>query len=387
MSKKKKFCVFTGSRSEYWLLQPLIDELKKEKTIELQLIISGMHLSPEFGLTYNEIDTKGISKVEKIEILLSSDTPIGISKAMGLGMISYSEALNRLRPDILIGLGDRFELFSIVSSAVVNKIPVAHIHGGEITLGAYDEGFRHSITKMSHLHFCSTEIYRKRIIQLGENPKNVFNVGALGIDNIRRLKLLTKKQLENEISFKLDKPFFVVTFHPVTLERIPSEEQMYELIKALNHFDNYKIIFTKPNADNESRGIIKILDSERQKNPERIAVFESLGSLKYLSALKHCELMIGNSSSGIIEMPYFKKPTVNIGIRQKGRIFAESILNCEPKEKDIVSSINKALSTEFRKKCLKTKSLYGNGYAAKKIKKILLTRNFQDLIIKEFYDI
>lgn len=385
--KKRKICIFTGSRAEYGLLKPLIDELKTEETIELQLIISGMHLSPEFGLTYKEIDTEGISKIEKVEILLSSDTPIGISKAMGLGMISYSEVLERLRPDLLVGLGDRFELFAVVSAALISRIPVAHIHGGEVTFGAYDDSFRHSISKMSHLHFASTEEYKKRIIQLGENPKNVYNVGALGIDNIKQLKLLSKSELENQLSFKLDKPYFVVTFHPVTLEANSAEEQLIELLVVLDTFSNYKIIFTKPNADNEGRIIIKLLNEYCRVNPDRTALFESLGNLGYLSALKYSEMMIGNSSSGILEMPYFKKPTVNIGDRQKGRIFSKSILQCAPQRKSIINAINKGLSEEFQKVCSNNELLYGNGHTAKKIKKILLQKNYDDLIPKDFYDL
>ena len=385
--KKRKICFFTGTRAEYGLLKPLIDELHTEDSIELQLIISGMHLSPEFGLTYKEIDTEIFRTVEKVEILLSSDTAIGVSKAMGLGMISYIEAVQRLKPDLIVGLGDRFELFTMASAALVQNIPIAHIHGGEVTSGAYDDAFRHSITKMSHIHFASTEAYKKRIIQLGENPKNVFNVGALGIDNIKKHKLLTKNELENSLSFKLDKPYFIVTFHPVTLEANSAEKQMMELLVALDNFEDYKIIFTKPNADNEGRVIINLLNEYCKVNPKRTALFESLGNLRYLSALKYSEMMIGNSSSGILEMPYFKKPTVNIGNRQQGRIFSNSILQTPPKTKSIVNAIYKGLSKEFQKECLNSELLYGNGNTAKKIKKIILQKEFDELIPKDFYDL
>ncbi len=384
---KRKICIFTGTRAEYGLLKPLIDELKIEETVELQLIISGMHLSPEFDLTYREIDLDGFSQIEKVEILLSSDTPVGISKAMGLGMISYAEALERLKPDLLIGLGDRFELFSLASTALVSRVPIAHIHGGELTCGAYDEAFRHSITKMSHLHFASTEEYKKRIIQLGENPKNVFNVGALSINNIKNLKLLSKDELEEELSFKLDKPFFIVTFHPVTLDDNSAEKQTKELLNALEKFNDYKIIITKPNSDNDGRVIIKLIDEFEKLNFDRVKSFNSLGQLKYLSALKYAEMMIGNSSSGIIEMPFFNKPTINIGDRQKGRIFPSSVIQCEPNMKSITSAIKIAFENKSKKDFFQNIKIYGNGNTAKEIKKILLEVKFNNLIKKEFYDL
>lgn len=385
--KKRKICIFTGTRAEYGLLKPLIDELKIEKSIELQIIVSGMHLSPEFGLTHKEIDLDGFSAVEKVEILLSSDSAIGISKAIGLGLISYSEVLERLKPDLVIGLGDRFELFALVSAALVQKIPIAHIHGGELTKGAYDDAFRHSITKMSHLHFTSTEIYKRRIIQLGENPKTVFNVGALGLDNIKKLKLLSKKELEKSISFKLDKPYFVVTFHPETLEKNSSERQTIELLKALENFKEYKVLFTKPNCDNESRKIIELINEFEKRYFDRVKVFDSLGQLRYLSALKYAEMIIGNSSSGIIEMPFFKKPTVNIGDRQRGRIFSSSVLQCKPNEIEITNTIIKAIKQKKEIVNTKKNNIYGDGTAAKRIKKILLKTDFNVLIKKEFYDI
>jgi UDP-hydrolysing UDP-N-acetyl-D-glucosamine 2-epimerase len=385
--KKRKICIFTGTRAEYGLLKPLIDELKIEKSIELQLIISGMHLSPEFGLTYKEIDLVGFSAIEKVEILLSSDTAIGVSKAMGLGMISYSEALDRLKPDLLVGLGDRFELFALASAALVQNIPIAHIHGGEVTSGAFDDAFRHSITKMASIHFASTEIYKKRIIQLGENPKTVFNVGALGLDNIKKIKLLSKSDLEKSLSFNLDKPFFIVTFHPVTLENKSAEKQTTELLNALEKFKDYKIIITKPNSDNDGRVIIKLIDEFENKHKDRVKSFCSLGQLRYLSALKYAEMMIGNSSSGIIEMPFFKKPTINIGDRQKGRIFPNSVLQCEPDEKSITNAIKKAYENKSKKDLSPSVNIFGNGNTAKQIKKILLKMDYSNIIKKEFYDL
>lgn len=384
---KRKICVITGSRAEYGLLKPLITELKKDKRAKLQVIVTGMHLSPEFGLTYKEIEKDGIKIDEKIEILLSSDTSIGISKAMGLGMISFSESFNRLKPDLIIGLGDRFELFSAVSVAVIFGIPIAHIHGGEITEAAFDDCLRHAITKMSNLHFTSTEVYRKRVIQMGENPKRVFNVGALGVDNIKKMKLLSKKKLENELNFKIDKPTFLVTYHPVTLERNSSEKQFKELLLALDHLKDYKVIFTKPNADTDGRIIIKMIDDYVEKNRERCLVFTSLGQLKYLSTLKYINAMIGNSSSGIIEMPFFKKPTVNIGDRQKGRMLANSVILCEPNKQSIIDAVEKGLDLKFKRSMRDINNIYGDGNSAVKIKKHLLNTDLRKLIKKEFFDI
>lgn len=384
---KRKICVFTGTRAEYGLLKPLIDELKVLPSIELQLIISGMHLSPEFGLTYREIDTDGIDKLEKVEILLSSDTPTGVSKAMGLGLISYSEMLERLKPDLLIGLGDRFELLAIVCAALIHNIPTVHIHGGEVTSGAFDEAIRHAITKMSHLHFASTENYRKRIIQLGEHPKRVFNVGALGIDNLKRIKLLPKSALEVEIDFKLDRPYFVVTFHPVTLEKNESAKQVAELFKSLQNFPDHKIIFTKSNADNEGRTINSLIDDFVRKNKDRTKAYHSLGQLKYLSVLKYSEMLIGNSSSGIIEMPYLKKPTVNIGNRQKGRICPESVIQCASLSASITKAIKKGLSNNFKSKCMQRNNIFGIGNTSKKIMKILTANNFSMQVKKDFFDL
>ncbi len=384
---KKKICFFTGTRAEYGLLSPLIDELATESKVELQIIITGMHLSPEFGNTYKDINLGIFSKVEKVEILLSSNSAVGVNKAMGLGMISFSEALERLKPDLLIGLGDRFELFCVVAAALVLRIPVAHISGGELTFAAYDDSFRHAITKMSHIHFTSTEEYRNRVIQLGENPSTVYNIGALGLDNIKKMQLLSLKEFEKSISFRLDRPFFVVTFHPVTLENNTSERHFRELLKSLDNFMDFYIIFTMPNADNDGRIIMKMIDEYVSKNKNRCVSFDSLGQLRYLSALRNSEMIIGNSSSGIVEMPMFKKPTINIGDRQKGRIFSKSTIQCSPNKKSIVSAIKKGLSSDFNRSIQNMNNLYGDGNAAKKIKKYLLSVNLKKIVKKEFFDL
>ncbi|MBM3703297.1 MAG: UDP-N-acetylglucosamine 2-epimerase (hydrolyzing), partial [Actinobacteria bacterium] len=354
---------------------------------EVKIITTGMHLSPEFGLTYKEIEKDGLAIDEKIEILLSSDTPVGISKAMGLGMISFSEAYERLKPDLIIGLGDRFELFSSVAAAMVSRIPVAHLHGGESTEGAIDEPMRHAITKMSHIHFTSTEFYRKRVIQLGENPLTVFNVGAIGLDNLKNLKLLTKKQLEKELNFNFGEKNIIFTFHPITLEKDTSLNHITEIFKALDRFKDIKIIFTKGNADTGGRIINELIENFVIKNPGRSVVFTSLGQLRYLSTLQFVDAIVGNSSSGIIEMPSFKKATINIGDRQRGRIKASSVIDCYPKEKDIVDAINKVYDDEFQKALKKVINPYWQGGATEIIIDKLKTIELSNILKKQFYDI
>ncbi|MBB6625565.1 UDP-N-acetylglucosamine 2-epimerase (hydrolyzing) [Clostridium gasigenes] len=384
----KKICIVTGTRAEYGLLRPLIDKVNEDNDLELQLIATGMHLSPEFGMTYTNIIDDGYKINEKIEILLSSDTSVGISKSMGLATISFAEAFERLKPDIIVVLGDRYEIFSVCSAAVTAKIPIAHLHGGETTEGAFDEVFRHCITKMSYLHFTSTEEYRKRVIQLGENPNRVFNVGAIGVENIVSLDLLEKREIEKSIGFTLDKPFGLVTFHPVTLENNTSEYQFRELLKALDEMDGMKFIITKANSDSDGRIINKIIDEYEKDNKDKIIAFTSMGYLRYLSAMKYCNSVIGNSSSGIIEAPSFNKPTINIGDRQKGRMQAESVINCNPSKDDIVNAINISLSKWFREKIKNSINPYGDGNTSSKIINIIKQTLSQNINLKKkFYDI
>lgn len=384
---KKKVCIFTGTRAEYGLLRPLMQVLESEKDIQLQIIASGMHLSPEFGLTYKEIEKDGFKIDEKVEILLSSDTPIGISKSIGLGIIGYGEALSRLNSDMVIVLGDRFESLAFAIAATVSRIPIAHIHGGETTEGAIDEAFRHSITKMSYLHFTSTEEYRKRVIQLGEASDRVFKVGALGIDNIKTMKLLSKKEFEESIGFKLNKKNILVTYHPVTIEKSTSESQFKNILEALDELEGTNIIFTKPNADTDGRVIIKMIDDYVEKNREKAISFVSMGQLKYLSALQFVDAVVGNSSSGIIEAPSFKVGTINIGDRQKGRITADSTINCEPDKNCIGDAFGKLYSKGFQVKLKKVNNPYGQGDTAERIIKILLNYPFENGLKKKFYNI
>jgi len=380
--------VVTGSRAEYGLLRPLIKLIDEDKDLNLQLVVTGMHLSPEFGFTYKEIEKDGFKIDEKIEALLSSDSAMGISKSMGLTMIGFADCFSRLRPDMVIILGDRYEAFAATSAATVAKIPVAHLHGGETTEGAFDEGFRHSITKMSYLHFTSTEKYRKRVIQLGEEPSRVFNVGAIGIENIKKLELFNKDEIEKAIDFKLDKDFAMVTFHPVTLESSTAEVQFKELLRALDEMQNLKIIFTKANSDTDGRIINQLIDEYVAKNKDKAIAFTSMGVLRYLSAMKYCNLVIGNSSSGIIEAPSFKIPTINIGDRQKGRIQADSVINCKPITSEVLAAINLALSKEFKEKIKDIENPYGNGEVSNKIISIIKEFDFHNIGLKKtFYDL
>ena len=382
----KKICVVTGTRAEYGLLYWLLKEIEADKDLELQLIATGMHLSPEFGLTYQTIE-KEFKINKKIEMLLSSDTSVGISKSMGLAQISFAESYDELKPDIVIVLGDRYEIFSATSAAMIAKIPIAHLHGGETTEGLIDEPIRHSITKMSHLHFTAIEEYRNRVIQLGEHPSRVFNVGGMGIENIKRLKLLTKDEFEESIEFKLNKKNILVTFHPVTLENSTAKEQFQELLDAIDELEDTNIIFTKANSDTDGRVINQMIDEYVTKNSYKSVGFTSLGQLRYLSALQFVDAMVGNSSSGLAETPSFKIGTINIGDRQKGRIKASSVIDCEPNKSLIYQAFLKLYSEEFQKIIKDTINPYGDGCASKKIVEILKTVDLEDILKKSFYDL
>ncbi|SUJ13159.1 Polysialic acid biosynthesis protein P7 [Sphingobacterium spiritivorum] len=323
----RKICVVTATRAEYGLLKPLMDLIQKSADLELQIIATGAHLSPEFGLTYLQIEADGFTINEKIEILLSSDTSGSIVKTMGLAMNGMADVLPRLLPDLLVILGDRYEMLAIASAATIFKVPIAHLHGGEITEGAYDDAIRHAITKLSHLHFASTEEYRNRIIQMGEDPNQVFNVGAIGLDNIKNLKLLTKEELENDLEIKFLKYNYQVTFHPETLGGVSSKEQFQILLNAIDEQQDSFFIFTKANADTDGRIINQMIDDYVSKNPNKAKAFSSLGSLRFLSVVKACIAIVGNSSSGILEAPSLNTATLNIGDRQRGRVQAASVFN------------------------------------------------------------
>ena len=385
----RKICVITGTRAEYGLLYWVMKAIEIQPELNLQLIVTGMHLSSEFGLTYKQIEQDGFVIDKKLEILLSSDTPSGISKSMGLGMISFAEAFQELKPDIVLVLGDRFEIFSAVSAAMIARIPIAHCHGGEATEGLIDESIRHSITKMSHIHFCSTDDYKKRIIQLGESPEFVHNVGALGIENINKLNLLSKDDFEDSISFKLDEEFnFLVTFHPVTLENSTASEQIIQLLKALDSIHNCKIIFTMSNSDTDGRIINSMIEDYVNGRPDKSVCFKSLGQLRYLSALKYVDCVIGNSSSGLIEVPSFQTATINIGDRQRGRIMGSSVIQCLPEFNEIKKAISKAVSNDFKNKVLLNSiNPYGTGNSSDLIVNTLRKIDLNNILKKRFHDL
>lgn len=388
---KKKISVLTATRAEYGLLKSLINKLNTVEEFDVRVVVTGAHLSPEFGLTYKEIEKDGINIDEKIEILLSADTPSAISKSMGLAMISFADYFEKLKPDMLIVLGDRYETLAVANVAMIQRIPIVHLYGGETTEGAIDESIRHAITKMSYLHFTSTEEYHDRVIQLGESPERVFLVGAIGIENILNEKLMSKSEFEKSINYSLGKPYAVVTFHPVTLEDNKSKEQIKALLDALESFKDMKFIFTKANADSDGRIINQMIDDYVNSHENAVA-FNSLGLTRYLSALKYCTMVIGNSSSGLVEAPSFGVPTVNIGDRQEGRLQADSIINCQPIKDDIEKAIKIALSKEFKEKAKNTINPYGDGNTTEKIiekikdfilnEKINLKKKFYDLEVK-----
>lgn len=379
----KKICVVTGTRAEYGLLYWLLNDLKNHEKFELQIIVTGMHLSPEFGLTYKQIEKDGFLIDEKIEILLSSDSEIGVTKSVGLACIGFADAYQRLQPDLLIVLGDRYEILAAVQSALFMKIPVAHIAGGDTTEGAFDESIRHAITKMSHIHFPTNEIAKKRILQMGENPKYVFNVGSPGIDHLKRTSLLSKKEFEESINFKLRLKNILVTFHPTTLSE-DSLVQQQELLKALNTLpeNEYGIIITMPNSDTGGRELIEQLElfSRGKKN---ISMHTSLGQVRYLSSLKYVDMMVGNSSSGLYEAPTFKIPTINIGDRQKGRLKSSSIIDVRPE----MNSIKDAIKTAEKMNCNDVVNPYGCGGTTEKIiYKLEQIKNYKKLLTKQFYE-
>lgn len=383
---KRKICVITGTRAEYGLLRWVMQGINDDPELTLQIIATGMHLSPEFGLTYQAIEQDGFQIDRKVEMLTSSDTSVGIAKSMGLGMIGFADALAQLQPDIIVVLGDRFEIFAAVSTALVARIPVAHLHGGETTEGAFDEALRHSITKMSHLHFVAAEAYQQRVIQLGESPERVCLVGGLGIDNIKRLPLLDRSELEKALDFKLAVKNLLITFHPVTLENATAVDQMQTLLVALAELKDTHLIFTLPNADTDGRSLIKMVEQFVAKHPNTRA-YTSLGQLRYLSCIAQVDGVIGNSSSGLIEVPSFKKGTINIGDRQRGRLQANSVINCEPTLQSIRVALYQLYSSEFQASLSSVKNPYGEGGASEKIVNTLKHYDLSTLLKKKFHDL
>ncbi len=382
----RKICVITGTRAEYGLLRWVMQGIKDDPELMLQLIATGMHLSPEFGLTYHEIEQDGFKIDRKVEMLTSSDTPVGIAKSMGLGLVGFADALNELRPDLIVVLGDRFEIFAAVAAALVARIPIAHLHGGETTEGAFDESLRHSITKMSHLHFVAAEEYRQRVIQLGEQSERVFLVGGLGIDNIKRLKLLDRAELETSLDFKLGSKNLLITFHPVTLETASATDQMAELLAALAELNDTQLIFTMPNADTNGRVLSKMVEQFVVQQPNARA-YTSLGQLRYLSCIAHVDGVVGNSSSGLAEVPSFRKGTINIGDRQRGRLQATNVINCEPTRESIARALERLYSADFQVILSQALNPYGEGGASEKVVETIKRYAIDGIVKKAFYDL
>jgi GDP/UDP-N,N'-diacetylbacillosamine 2-epimerase (hydrolysing) len=382
----RKICIVTGTRAEYGLLRWVMEGVREAEKLELQVVATGMHLSPEFGLTYKEIEKDGFCIDRKVEMLLSSDTPVGLAKSMGLGLIGFGEVLQQLQPDLMLVLGDRFEIFSAVTAALSARIPVAHLHGGEATEGLIDEPIRHSITKMSQLHFVAAEEYRKRVVQLGEHPDRVFLVGGLGIDNIKKLNLLDRPALETDLGFELGAKNLLITFHPVTLENETSTQQMEELLSALEELKDTHLIFTMPNADTDGRLLIDMIKRFVSDHPHAQS-YTSLGQLRYLSCVRHVDGVVGNSSSGLAEVPSFGRGTINIGDRQRGRLKAESVIDCEPEQGAITAALQKLYSKEFQLILKTVKNPYGEGGASEKVVDILARVRLEDILMKRFFDL
>ena len=383
----RKICVITGSRAEYGLLYWLMKSVQDDTKLELQVVATGMHLSPEFGMTYKEIEKDGFNIDRKVEMLLSADTSTAISKSTGLGMIGFADAFADLEPDIIVVLGDRFEILAASLAAFFARIPIGHIGGGEKTVGAFDDAIRHSITKMSWWHFTATEEYQKRVVQLGENPACVFIVGGLGADSIRKSQLLSKKELSRAIAFEFGRKNLLVTFHPVTLEKETSKKNFQFLLDALVELHDTHIIFTAPNADTDGRVIKKMIENFVSTHKERTTCYTSMGHLNYHSTLQFVDGVVGNSSSGLAEAPMFKIGTINIGDRQKGRIKAESVIDCDPDKKSISKAIEKLYSKDFREKLKTVQNPYVYGNATEKIMNVIKTVPIPKELKKEFYDL
>ena len=381
-----KISVVTGTRAEYGLLKHVMYEIKKHNKFKLQILVTGMHLKKEFGYTYKVIEKDGFKINRKIDIGLDGDQPYDIVKSVAKGFNGFSQAYLNLKPDLIMLLGDRFELIPAAYAATLYKIPVCHLHGGEETYGLIDDPTRHTLTKLSHYHFVCNKVYQKRVIQMGEHPKKVFNVGGLGVDCIKNEKKFEKLNLEKMMKLKFLKKNVLVTFHPITLEKNTTKKYFLEILKSLSKLKDTRIIFTYPNADTYGRVIIQMINKFCKKN-KNAKKFKSLGQTKYYSVLKYVDLVIGNSSSGLLEVPTFKIPTINIGERQTNRLKATSVIDCNPKFSDINKAIRQALSVNFQKKLKFTKNPYGTGGASKKIINILEKSNFNNILKKKFYDL
>jgi len=382
----KKVAIFTGTRAEYGLLSQIIAKVEQDAELALQLWVGGMHLLEKFGYTKQLILDDGFEIAAELDFLQVADNPEAVTTSMGQAVIQAGQAFSILKPDVMILLGDRFETFAIAQAALIANVPVAHIHGGEITEAAMDDAIRHAITKLSHLHFTANETYRQRVIQLGEQPERVFNVGAPGIDNIKHLPLLNQQQLSEALGLDETKPYFLITYHPETLMGNSGLDSLNALIAALDNFPSYDLLITYPNADTYGQALIDRLELLKREQPHRVHLFQSVGQLKYLSAMKYCKAVVGNSSSGIIEAPSFHVPTVNIGDRQKGRMASDTVIHCQEEQQDIEAALDKATSTAFLSDINNYENPYGDGNSCQKIVD-LLKHHLPKSVIKSFYDI
>ncbi|MCG9051745.1 UDP-N-acetylglucosamine 2-epimerase [Laribacter hongkongensis] len=382
----RKICVVTGTRAEYGLLRWLMQAIAQDPALQLQLLVTGMHLSPEFGLTWQAIEQDGFHIDRKVEMLLSSDTPAGITKSVGLGMIGFADALEQLAPDMLLILGDRFEILAAASAAMAARIPIAHLHGGEVTEGVIDEAIRHAVTKMSHFHFVASQQYRRRVIQLGEDPARVFAVGGIGLDSLARLPLMSRAELEAALSYRFQPRNLLVTFHPVTLEANTASAEFGELLAALHELQDTGLIFTLPNADTDSRALIRMVEDFVHSHPAAHA-YASLGQLRYLSCMKEVDGVVGNSSSGIIEAPSMHKGSINIGARQEGRTKALSVIDCQPDRSDIAAALSRLYSPDFQAQLPSVRNPYGEPGASDKIAALLGSLQLEGVLKKKFFDL
>lgn len=383
----RKVCVVTGTRAEFGLLRWLMQEIAEQAEMELQVVVTGMHLSPEFGSTWHEVEEAGFTINARVEMLLSADSKTAVTKSMGLGIIGFADAYERLQPDVIVILGDRFEIFAAASAALIAGIPLAHIHGGETTEGAFDEAIRHSITKMSQLHFVAADEYRQRVIQLGEQPDRVFKVGGMGIDAIKQIQLLNKDELEKALDLRFGEKSLLITFHPVTLEAGASSTlQMTELLNALNECNDIQLIFTMPNADTGGRELSRMVSEFVDSHPNAF-VYTSLGQLRYFSCLAQVNGVVGNSSSGLLEAPAYNIGTINIGDRQKGRLKANSVIDCQPIKREIINALQYLFCPEFKQKLTKIDNPYGAGGGSKSIAKILANYPLDNVLKKSFYNL
>ncbi|QPJ64081.1 MAG: UDP-N-acetylglucosamine 2-epimerase (hydrolyzing) [Candidatus Nitrohelix vancouverensis] len=383
---ERSLCVVTGTRADYGHLSCLMRAIQNDPELRLQVVATGMHLSPEFGMTVDGIIEDGFEVSARVEMLLSSDTAVGIGKSIGLGVIGFAEVFDRLQPDVTILLGDRFEMLAAAMAATAARIPIAHLHGGETTEGAMDEAFRHAITKMSHVHFVAAEAYQCRVRQMGEGPSRIFNFGAPGLDLLKTMERPTRADLEARLGLSLGERNFLVTYHPETLNREGPEKAIQALFEALDVFPDARIIFTKPNCDEGGRKIIELIDAFVEARQERAVAHVSLGSYYYFGVMNEVDAVIGNSSSGLIEAPVFEKPTVNIGDRQKGRLRAGSVVDCDETKASIEAAIRQVLSVDFQMKLKGVKSPYYQGGASEKILAVLKSFDLQN-IKKTFYDL